>query len=57
MEDICSLFKDNEAHTDIIGTPVTGQSVMFKLGTEVTAKEFLDVARADEGEQLVLADE
>lgn len=48
----------NEKHQSGDGMDVDGGAVAFKVGIETTAKEFFDVVKADEDEQVrVLTDE
>ena len=42
----------NEKHEPGDGMDVDGAPVTFKVGIETTAKEFLDVVKADEDEQV-----
>ena len=53
-----AIKRYNEKHQPGGGMDVDGGAVAFKVGIDTTAKEFLDVVKADEDEQVrTLADE
>lgn len=47
-----AIKRHNEKHKPNDGMDVDGGPASFKVGIETTAKEFLDVVRADEDEQV-----
>ena len=47
-----AIKRYNEKHKSSDGMDIDGSPVAFKVGIETTAKEFLGVVKADEGEQV-----